>query len=720
MWRSRKEVKRSIASLPAKCRQLAKVLPSSDGHVVTDLDREFEGIEVIAWRRHIVLPNNTWRSTWDWILILLVIYSALTVPLEISFKYDAPLGILVIDWFVDVFFILDIFLNFRTAFYNYDGTFEIEPSIIRRRYCTTWFSVDLIASIPIERFAGSGSETSAIALAKMPRLLRLSRLLKKLDKFTSARFMRVVSVLIFFLMFTHFVGCFWWLIGVAQDEKGWQFQAEVVPLLLQDVTWEDEARLQTQPLHTAEPGTPGWLPDYYNHSALLDMYETDVGVGKLYITSLYWALTMVMKSPWLPPQSTGEQVFASSIIIFGAIVFAAFLGHVTTMIQSYEKSNALYRDQMTNMHNFFEARSIERETQKSILTYTDAYFKARVEGIPERVIMDSLPAHFRHPVLMELYHPLLASATFLQDCSYSGCGDFLQRLDPEVCLKGDCLLRAGTTSETMYILMSGELQVSYPPEGSQVRRITTLLGSSRLYSKQESEHKQSTRVPQGRVERRGSLVGWQAPFGPASTFRYTARAYRFSQLFSITRTALREVVETHPIDAVVFQKAVEHSNKLLQPSKSMRSCTSSTDLKRDPGAAEDSSLKRVSDAGLQTMVQTTDEEQLAVAARAGFLPACHVKQAASQSLPSRPRAASSTVDEIIDGELLSTSPRAAQTGANASERVSAAWMAQREQAEAALRADIQAVRDEVRSGFAEVAHALERLRTLHSAAAPSS
>ena len=43
-----------------------------------------------------------------------------------------------------------------------------------------------------------------------------------------------------------------------------------------------------------------------------------------------------------------------SVIVFGAIVFAAFLGHVTTMIQSYEKSNALYRDGMTSMHHFFE------------------------------------------------------------------------------------------------------------------------------------------------------------------------------------------------------------------------------------------------------------------------------------------------------------------------------------------------------------------------------
>jgi hypothetical protein len=49
-----------------------------------------------------------------------------------------------------------------------------------------------------------------------------------------------------------------------------------------------------------------------------------------------------------------------------------------------------------------------------------------------------------------------------QDCSFSGTADFLQRLNPELVLKGDCLLRAGTVSDAMYILYTGEFQVRVP------------------------------------------------------------------------------------------------------------------------------------------------------------------------------------------------------------------------------------------------------------------
>jgi hypothetical protein len=136
---------------------------------------------------------------------VLVLYSAATVPLDICFKYTKTLGAVVVDVFVDIFFICDLVLNFRTAFIRFDGTYEIDPAAVRRHYLRSWFSVDLLASIPFDRLALT-EEIGVLALAKMPRLLRLSRLLKKLDMFTTARLARVTSVLVFFLVFTHFVG----------------------------------------------------------------------------------------------------------------------------------------------------------------------------------------------------------------------------------------------------------------------------------------------------------------------------------------------------------------------------------------------------------------------------------------------------------------------------------------------------------------------------------
>ena len=66
--------------------------------------------------------------------------------------------------------------------------------------------------------------------------------------------MRMLSVVVFFLVFTHCIACFWWMVGVSMKEKGWQFQDEVVPLLLQDIDWarQHPSRLAAEPTMAAD------------------------------------------------------------------------------------------------------------------------------------------------------------------------------------------------------------------------------------------------------------------------------------------------------------------------------------------------------------------------------------------------------------------------------------------------------------------------------------
>jgi hypothetical protein len=55
----------------------------------------------------------------------------------------------------------------------------------------------------------------------------------------------------------------------------------------------------------------------------LDLDEESLHVK--YAISIYWALTMVMKSPWLPPNSMGEFALASFMALLGSVLFACAL-----------------------------------------------------------------------------------------------------------------------------------------------------------------------------------------------------------------------------------------------------------------------------------------------------------------------------------------------------------------------------------------------------------
>ena len=45
----------------------------------------------------------------------------------------------------------------------------------------------------------------------------------------------ILTQFVAFVIFTHVVACFWWLVGTSMGPYGWQFQDDVVPLLLQEV-----------------------------------------------------------------------------------------------------------------------------------------------------------------------------------------------------------------------------------------------------------------------------------------------------------------------------------------------------------------------------------------------------------------------------------------------------------------------------------------------------
>ena len=57
-----------------------------------------------------------------------------------------------IDTIVDILFIMDLFVNFITAYEMRDGTIETRPKVIANRYLRSWFIVDFIACIPVDVF----------------------------------------------------------------------------------------------------------------------------------------------------------------------------------------------------------------------------------------------------------------------------------------------------------------------------------------------------------------------------------------------------------------------------------------------------------------------------------------------------------------------------------------------------------------------------------------
>lgn len=126
--------------------------------------------------RFTILHYSPFKAVWDWLILILVIYTAIFTPYVAAFllnevssrggsdngrmsRYNDPLNI--IDLIVDVMFIIDILINFRTTYVNKNDEVVSHPGKIAVHYFKGWFLIDMVAAIPFDLLL-FGSETDEV------------------------------------------------------------------------------------------------------------------------------------------------------------------------------------------------------------------------------------------------------------------------------------------------------------------------------------------------------------------------------------------------------------------------------------------------------------------------------------------------------------------------------------------------------------------------------
>ena len=116
-------------------------------------------------------PMSAFRVVWDLVQVFLLLYLLILLPVRLSFGIDVPFNSLGF-WFdvsVDVYFLCDIFVNFRTGFYDQRGMLVINQDEITRNYLRSWFLIDVGTCLPISYIMMMlhGAETGACILFEL-------------------------------------------------------------------------------------------------------------------------------------------------------------------------------------------------------------------------------------------------------------------------------------------------------------------------------------------------------------------------------------------------------------------------------------------------------------------------------------------------------------------------------------------------------------------------
>lgn len=129
----------------------------------------------------IILPTDSWKETWDVVVLQFILYSAVMVPYRICFDASASGYMFIFEQVVTLSFMADVYMNFNQAYMD-DEKWIMDRGKIAYRYFQGWFWIDAPSSVPVELIdmfiAGDSSQLGMLRFLRLFRLLRLLRLLK--------------------------------------------------------------------------------------------------------------------------------------------------------------------------------------------------------------------------------------------------------------------------------------------------------------------------------------------------------------------------------------------------------------------------------------------------------------------------------------------------------------------------------------------------------------
>eukprot|EP01050_Picozoa_sp_SAG11_P002219 SAG11_NODE_108_length_16386_cov_20.828329_13_plen_359_part_00 len=192
-------------------------------------------------------PEAGFRSKWDIVQVFMLAYIGAAVPYRIGFSDPVVLwsSVFWVDLVMDLYFIVDLFLNFRTAIRTGDGELVFQPTAVAKIYLTSWFPVDFLSCLPLNYIeyyhaaqmvestsnlpAGEvdiETQASKNRLSKLARLGRVARLLKILrlvrfkklieryeEELYSVGAFRLMKLVVAISILAHWLACAWYYFG---------------------------------------------------------------------------------------------------------------------------------------------------------------------------------------------------------------------------------------------------------------------------------------------------------------------------------------------------------------------------------------------------------------------------------------------------------------------------------------------------------------------------
>ena len=392
-------------------------------------------------------PESKFSAIWDIVQLFLLFYVAFTVPYRVCFEIDVPFAStwFWIDNFVDIYFIADLALQFRTAYYDEARhKREDQPREIAINYLKTWFAIDFISCVPVQwvGYAVQGNTDEKIGddlkavkilrLARMTKMMRLAKFKRIMQKYQDSfanlmQYMSMYFLVLVIVFLAHMLSCFFYMAGDTNEDCNWPGVGDC-----------------------NEDGTlTGWVAiEWGDHTS-------DVSIGSRYFTAMYYVFNAL--EPHF--QTIGEKGFAVFANLVMGIIYGALAGVISTIMMGMKTNDQEVQNKLRSMRTWMHEKKVPKQLQARIMQYFNQLWSAR-SLFDEASMLAEMPPTMSAEVTKFLYHDFLASIPLFKGLSEEILYRLCEKVVPMLALKSSVIIQEGQPGTEMYLLMSGEVEVS--------------------------------------------------------------------------------------------------------------------------------------------------------------------------------------------------------------------------------------------------------------------
>ncbi|XP_035810488.2 potassium voltage-gated channel subfamily H member 6 isoform X1 [Amphiprion ocellaris] len=392
----------------------------------------------------ILLHYSPFKAFWDWIILLLVLYTAVFTPYSAAFLLDEhgdlrqrscgytcnPLN--VADLLVDVLFIVDIVINLRTTYVDHNDEVVTQPSRIAKHYIKGWFPIDLFAAIPFDLLifrSGSDEMATLTSLLKTARLLRLVRVARKLDRYSEYGAAVLFLLMCTFVLIAHWLACIWYAIGFVERPYT-------------ETGWLDNLAEQLGKTYNDSDSTSG------------------PSVKDKYVTALYFTLSSLTSVGFgnVSPNTNSEKIFSICVMVIGSLMYASIFGNVSAIIQRLYSGTTRYHTQMLRVKEFIRFHQIPGSLRQRLEEYFQHAW-SYTNGIDMNAVLKGFPESLQADICLHLNRSLLQNCKAFRGGSQACLRALGMRFKTVHAPPGDTLIHYGDILDSLFFISRGSIQV---------------------------------------------------------------------------------------------------------------------------------------------------------------------------------------------------------------------------------------------------------------------